>query len=151
MPQRKNSKGDLGSTKIVSDSYDTNNIFLSDQGWVYRHWKGDPTVPGQGRYWDEIIVAGKVPDGLPDRPVEPLKYSDVRGGGSEKFEYDPESGYEPTPRLGDGRPDQNFDIDYSDHIYEGVTDHKSDIDPTHPRVPEFDQFPPISYGSGGGE
>ena len=69
MPQRVNSKSDIGTSKIASDSYDTNNIFLTDQGWVYRHWKGDPTTTE--RYWDEIIVAGAVDAADTDNdPVE---------------------------------------------------------------------------------
>ena len=57
MPQRKNIKGDLGTTKVASDSYDIDNIYLSDEGWVYRHYKkADKSV-----WWDEIIVAGEVP------------------------------------------------------------------------------------------
>jgi hypothetical protein len=58
MPQRENSRADLGNSKRASDTYDNNNIFLTDQGWVYRHWKGDPLTTD--RYWDEILVAGQV-------------------------------------------------------------------------------------------
>ena len=61
MPQRVNSKSDIGNTKIASDVYDVNNCFLTDQGWVYRHFKGDPTDATNTRYWDEIIVAGESP------------------------------------------------------------------------------------------
>ena len=59
MPQRVNAQSDIGTSKVSSDSYDVNNIFLTDQGWVYRHWKGNPATTD--RYWDEILVAGQVP------------------------------------------------------------------------------------------
>ena len=56
MPHRKNAKGDIGNAKKWSDTYDADNIYLSEEGWVYRHFKNtDRTL-----WWDEIIVAGQV-------------------------------------------------------------------------------------------
>jgi len=56
MPHRKNAKGDIGGAKRFSDTYDMDNIYLSQEGWVYRHYKkADKSV-----WWDEIIVAGQV-------------------------------------------------------------------------------------------
>lgn len=71
MPTRANTTGDIGNAKTASDSYDKDNIFLTDQGWVYRHYKSED----HSRYWDEIIVAGKVDpsaiiDGIPNAPVD---------------------------------------------------------------------------------
>ena len=59
MPHRVNTKGDLGNTKIASDSYDIDNIYLTEEGWVYRHFKNVE----QSKWWDEIIVAGQVVPG----------------------------------------------------------------------------------------
>lgn len=56
MPQRKNIKGDLGTTKIASDSYDIDNVYFTQEGWVYRHYK----KADKSKWWDEIIVAGEV-------------------------------------------------------------------------------------------
>ena len=56
MPQRSNIVGDLGTTKIASDSYDIDNIYLTEEGWVYRHYKRTD----KSKWWDEIIVAGEV-------------------------------------------------------------------------------------------
>ena len=56
MPQRSNIVGDLGTTKIASDSYDIDNIYLTQEGWVYRHYK----KTDKSKWWDEIIVAGQV-------------------------------------------------------------------------------------------
>ena len=53
MPQAVNSKSDIGNARRFSDSYDVDNVFLTDEGWVYRHFKGN------GKFWDEIIVAGQ--------------------------------------------------------------------------------------------
>ena len=47
---------DLRNLKIASDSYDKDNVFLTDQGWVYRHYK----KADLSQYWDEILVAGEV-------------------------------------------------------------------------------------------
>ena len=56
MPHRKNAKKDIGNAKKWSDTYDADNIYLSEEGWVYRHFKNtDRTL-----WWDEIIVAGQV-------------------------------------------------------------------------------------------
>ena len=77
MPHRKQAKSDIGTSKVASDSYDVNNIYLSEEGWVYRHFKkADKT-----QWWDEIIVAGQVKPGMeigevtnnPVVPTNPLK------------------------------------------------------------------------------
>ena len=141
MPQRVNSKSDIGTSKIASDSYDTNNIFLTDQGWVYRHWKGDPATTE--RYWDEIIVAGAVDVTDTDNdPVEETLYVNAAGDptGSQKYLQTPASGYEPD---GGGTPDDAFDIEYASHMYDGVASTKVDVDPANGRSFEFTQFPAI--------
>ena len=56
MPARVNTTGDIGTAKDASDSYDKDNIFLTDEGWVYRHFK----KADKSEFWDEIIVAGEV-------------------------------------------------------------------------------------------
>lgn len=75
MPERVNSLSDIGTAKVSSDSYDVDNIFLTDQGWVYRHWKGYPAVNPDCRYWDEIIVAGEVI--TPASTTPPIDNEDV--------------------------------------------------------------------------
>ena len=59
MPHRSNRKGDLGNYRPESSAADIDNIFFTEEGWVYRHFKGNPSLPGT-RFWDEIIVAGQV-------------------------------------------------------------------------------------------
>ncbi len=142
MPQRVNSKSDIGTSKIASDSYDTNNIFLTDQGWVYRHWKGDP-LDLDARYWDEILVAGEVDAADTENdPVEETLYVNANGDptGSQKYIPIPAAGYEPD---GGSDPDQAFDIEYASHLYDGVASTKKDVDPTNGRSFEFTQFPAI--------
>lgn len=58
MPQASNTSSDTGWLKDLSDVADKDNVYLSDRGWVYRHYKGDGTA-----FWDELIVAGEVPAG----------------------------------------------------------------------------------------
>ena len=101
MPQRVNSKSDIGNTKIASDVYDVNNCFLTDQGWVYRHFKGDPTDATNTRYWDEIIVAGESPG------EQEITYSVESSKGSLLV----------TAPAFEGAPDEIKDIEYSGHIY----------------------------------
>ena len=60
MPHRVNTTGDIGNAKVASDSYDVDNIFLTDEGWVYRHYKNTAKT----KFWDEIIVAGEVDETL---------------------------------------------------------------------------------------
>jgi len=89
MPQKINIVGDLGTTKLASDSYDIDNIYLTDEGWVYRHFK---STDGS-RYWDEIIVAGEVPAGDGAQATNPPKLGTVAappyetGDGSKDWEY----------------------------------------------------------------
>lgn len=47
---------DLRGLKAASDSYDMDNVYFTEEGWVYRHYKNDT----QTRWWDEIISAGQV-------------------------------------------------------------------------------------------
>lgn len=78
MPHRKNAKGDIGNAKKWSDSYDADNIYLSEEGWVYRHFKNtDRTL-----WWDEIIVAGQV---KPDMSIHGV--SNGEGYDSVKADY----------------------------------------------------------------
>ena len=46
----------VGNYPAKSDVADKDNIFLTDQGWVYRHYKS----LDKSKYWDEIIWAGFV-------------------------------------------------------------------------------------------
>lgn len=89
MPQKSNIVGDLGTTKLASDSYDIDNIYLTEEGWVYRHFKSTD----QSRWWDEIIVAGEVPAGDSPQATNPPKLGTVAspayetGDGSKDWEY----------------------------------------------------------------
>ena len=99
MPQRKNSKGDIGTSKIASDSYDTDNIYLTEEGWVYRHYK----TSDKTKWWDEIIVAGQVVPGGDNDPVEETNLPKLGTVESPEFES--------SVVTTDGFDD----IDYSDH------------------------------------
>ena len=89
MPQRIAIVDDLGTTKLASDSYDIDNIYLSEEGWVYRHFKSTDGL----RYWDEILVAGEVPAGDNPQETNPPKLGTVdspgfeTGDGSKDWEY----------------------------------------------------------------
>ncbi len=105
MPHRVNTTGDIGTAKAASDSYDVDNIFLTDEGWVYRHYKkADKTV-----FWDEIICAGEVDSTLTinsvaNTPVDAIGDTSPNfetGDGSQDVEYSPDfsggGGGAPTP------------------------------------------------------
>jgi len=57
MPRSSNQTSDVGYTKPHGGDADRDNVYLSDQGWVYRHFKNEAKT----EYWDEILVAGFVP------------------------------------------------------------------------------------------
>ena len=102
MPHRKNAKGDIGTLKTFSDSYDMDNVYLSEEGWVYRHFKNTERT----LWWDEILIAGQVKPGMVIHDVEntdvcptnPLKLGTKN---------------DPTFEKGDGFNDYR----YSDHAY----------------------------------
>ena len=96
MPARVNTPGDIGNAKLASDSYDVDNIFLTDEGWVYRHYKNDALT----KFWDEIIVAGEVDaaatiSGVPNAPVDAINDAT------------------PTFETGDGKKDVENSPDFS--------------------------------------
>ena len=76
MPHRKNAKGDIGFQKRMSDSTNINNVYLTEEGWVYRHYKR----ADKSKWYDEVIVSGQVKTdistpfdmevhGVPNQPV----------------------------------------------------------------------------------
>ena len=59
----------VGNYPAKSDVADTDNIYLSDQGWVYRHYKS----PDKSKFWDEVIWAGDVTNPpTANDPVDPF-------------------------------------------------------------------------------
>ena len=112
MPHRKNAKGDIGTAKKFSDSYDMDNIYLSEEGWVYRHFKNSE----RSLWWDEILVAGQV---IPDQEVNGV----TNGAGAETGTPGQKVVIETNPlKLGTASPvpfqkgDDVNDYRYSDHI-----------------------------------
>lgn len=134
MPQRVNSLSDIGTAKVASDSYDIDNIFLTDQGWVYRHYK----MHDESQYWDEIIVAGEVDpaatvDGVANTPVAVTTYS-TTGGGSE--EWAP-AGYETGDLL--------VDLEYGGgDDGEGPTGDGATVVEGPDRYTAYEQYPPFA-------
>lgn len=117
MPHRKNAKGDIGTAKTFSDTYDADNIYLSEEGWVYRHFKNTERT----LWWDEILVAGQV------KPE--MKIHDVDNGvgvdGSSQVYNDGVALTNPLKlgtigkanfQTGDGVNDYR----YSDHMYQDL-------------------------------
>ena len=121
MPHRKNAKGDIGTAKTFSDTYDTDNIYLSEEGWVYRHFKNTERT----LWWDEILVAGQV---KPNMTIHGVDNGAEVGWDTPKVDYN--TGVVMTNPLklgtladvpfqqdtvnGDGVNDYR----YSDHMYE---------------------------------
>jgi len=92
MPARAETTSAIGTAPAACDVYDKDNIFLTDQGWVYRHFK----KADLSQYWDEIIVAGEVDpaatiSGVDNDPVDAFD--------------------EPDPNFETG--DGEFDVSYS--------------------------------------
>ena len=101
-PQRSNRKGDLGNYRPASSAADIDNIFFTEEGWVYRHFKGDPRDP-KSRYWDEIIVAGEAKVQPTNDPILPtlnakpdrkyLGLGTTRESNGDGYDSDPKKAY----------------------------------------------------------
>lgn len=58
MPSRANAESDLSGLTATNPVFDLDNVYLSDRGWAYRHYKRED----KSLYWDEVLVAGEVAD-----------------------------------------------------------------------------------------
>lgn len=61
MPLRANKDSDLSGLTANNPVFDLDNVYLSDRGWAYRHYKRED----KSLYWDELLVAGEVDESLP--------------------------------------------------------------------------------------
>ena len=145
MPHRKNAKGDIGTLKTFSSTYDMDNVYLSEEGWVYRHFKNTERT----LWWDEILIAGQVKPtmsihGVPNTPVcetNPVKLGTVA---------------DPVFEVGDGYNDYR----YSDHAFrvynsetpagvEKIDTLEKHVVGTDPKDDGFDQIPWIAINVSG--
>ena len=55
MPRSSNSQGDLSNLSNTNPVADKDNVYFSDRGWVYRHYKN----AAKTEFWDEVLVAGQ--------------------------------------------------------------------------------------------
>ena len=53
MPARANKASDLAAVTASNPVLDLDNVYLSDRGWAYRHYKRED----KSLYWDEVLVA----------------------------------------------------------------------------------------------
>ena len=121
MPHRINIVGDLGTTKVASDSYDIDNIYFTEEGWVYRHYKRSD----KSKWWDEIIVAGQALIDAANAPItatNPAKLGLAGGTDAGGTAVDAPT-FEGGPVVGDDKKD----FEYSSYQSEGGG------------VPDFDQ------------
>lgn len=141
MPHRKNAKGDIGTAKKFSDSYDMDNIYLTEEGWVYRHFKNTERT----LWWDEIIVAGQVkPDmsihGVSNGPG--VEQGSGRGVAEVVLTNPLKLGTVTVPSFQQG--DGVFDYRYSNHVGEDIDDDASIL----AEDPVFDDDQSASGGGG---
>lgn len=68
MPQKSNKQADLSAVMSDSSVFDMDNVYWSNQGWAYRHYKTAAKSNAAGGFWDEILVAGEalLANGNPD-------------------------------------------------------------------------------------
>ena len=98
MPARVETTSAIGTAPDACDVYDKDNIFLTDEGWVYRHYK----KADKSLFWDEILVAGEVVagatiGGVANNPVDAI------GDASPTFEVgDGTQDFENSPTVGEG-------------------------------------------------
>ena len=105
MPSRFNRKAEIGTYHNASDSNDMDNVFLTEKGWVYRHYKSEDF----SRYWDEVLVPGDVPDAV----VEGTSNAPL----SDFMDADDKIHFENTDGEGnlttDGQPDITYSPDFA--------------------------------------
>ena len=67
MPRRSDTS-DLTCALDANPVLDRDNVYFSDQGWAYRHYKSADKL----EFWDEILVAGQAleDDGTPDATAD---------------------------------------------------------------------------------
>lgn len=65
MPRRTETQ-DLTCCLNNNPVLDRDNVYFSDQGWAYRHYKTEAKENTSGNYWDEILVAGAALDAAGD-------------------------------------------------------------------------------------
>ena len=67
MPRRSDTS-DLTCALDANPVLDRDNVYFSDQGWAYRHYKN----AAKTEFWDEILVAGQAleDDGTPDATAD---------------------------------------------------------------------------------
>ena len=53
---RKSDLSDLTCCLANNPVLDIDNVYFSDQGWAYRHYKSDAKSNLQNGYWDEILA-----------------------------------------------------------------------------------------------
>ena len=97
MPARVETTSAIGTAPAACDVYDMDNIFLTDEGWVYRHYK----KADKSQFWDEILVAGEVVSG-------------ATIGGVANDPVDAINDASPTFEVGDGTVDFENSPLYSD-------------------------------------
>ena len=137
MPQRINKTSDIGTSMKFSGVYDTDHIYLSDEGWVYRHYKSQDL----SRWWDEILVAGEVEatdvNGDANAPVQATNPPDLGDKAST-----------PTFEVGYGKKDFEYSptekSDGSGVVAKVVVADTSDNVPFPPAAPPVDPTPPDS-------
>ena len=135
MPQRINKVSDIGNSMKFSSVYDADNIYLSEEGWVYRHYKSQDL----SRWWDEILVAGE---------VDAATNSDVQGTNPPNL-GDPS--YSPIFEVGDGKKDFEYsDTEKSDGtvVPKFVVADTSDNVPFPPAIDEGDSNDSDDLGGG---
>ena len=105
MPARVETTSAIGTAPAACDVYDMDNIFLTDEGWVYRHYK----KADKSQFWDEILVAGEVVagatiGGVANAPVDAINDANPNfetGDGVPDFANSPlYGGVDPAPGPG---------------------------------------------------
>jgi len=69
---RKNDRSDLTCFLRANPVMDRDNVYFSDEGWAYRHYKNYDKSNDADNFWDEILVAGEalLDNGQPDTTAE---------------------------------------------------------------------------------
>lgn len=110
MPHRKNAKADIGGQKRMSSASNINNVYLTEEGWVYRHYKR----ADKSRWWDEVIVAGQV-----KTDISTPQDMEIHGVLNEPVAHTLNDFPETYPEFEIGGGPLNVDTDYKPHVRDG--------------------------------
>lgn len=99
---RKSDRSDLTCALKANPVLDRDNVYFSDEGWAYRHYKSYAKSNDADGFWDEVLVAGEalLDNGQPDTTAEAFGSTGPKAFLFGDSYQAPFTGYEPLTTSG---------------------------------------------------